>query len=211
MSEIWEQYLNRKPDPKTVLTREMLRKELGDERKNILIYMVLGLIPVVTVFGFLIYLAINDILLHFLIGLANINPGIFLHFLLLVVLCGGCAVICVKLVKHMIRLHRVRDKGVKIVKAKVTNMRTVFIDDVRRRRSGPRHLFYVTFPIYGEVCLQNYDYESTGKPIYAGDLYFSTNVGDEYYLLVFESNGEVIKVFPAELFELSEEVQAWLQ
>ena len=69
----------------------------------------------------------------------------------------------------------------------------------------------MTFPVYGEVCLQDYDYESTGNPMHAGDLYFSTNVGDEYYLLVFERNGDVIKVFPEKHFELSDEVKAWLK
>ena len=210
MSEVWEQYLNKKPDPKIVLTRDMLRKELGDERKGMLLSVILLLIPVTVILGVLAFIAIKTNLPLFAVGIAFINPITFLRMVICVVLCGCYVVLCVELVKYMIRLYRVRDKGMKIVKATVSNMRIHHVDDAGRRY-GPPSLFYLTFPVYGEVCLQDYDYESTGNPMHAGDLYFSTNVGDEYYLLVFERNGDVIKVFPEKHFELSDEVKAWLK
>ena len=205
MGEIWEQYVNK--TEKEVLTSEKLRHELGDERKSV----VAGVIIAVVILFFTIgLLAILGLWMNIPLLLTGLFKGVKASYqtLQLFVLIICYLAICCYGIRYFIRLYKAKDSGMKLVSARVCGMRSA--DVYRRHAIGTyedRNItyYYLTFKVYGEVCLQGYDYEFTDHPMAAGDVYFSTSVGDEFYLVSFKNNGDVIKAFPAKYFELSDE------
>ena len=205
MDDILERFSGR--SQKELLTSQVLRRELGDERRSMLLSVLSILVPVALIFGFLLVLG-----MWFNIPVLVIQ-GLFLdielsyNILHLIIIAIILLSSCVAIIRYVLRLHKARDVGMKISVAKVSSMRH---ETVGRGRYAVE-AYYLIFPVYGEVCLQGFDYEFTDHPMVGSDLYYSTSGGDEFYLISFKNNGDVIKVFPAKYFELSEELKEWLR
>lgn len=207
MSEAWEQYLN-KPAPKTVLTREILREELGEDRKGVFLAALICAAPGLFLIVFILIFSIWVDIPTFLFESVFLNFRSAVRTVLAFVGAIGYIAISVKLVKYGIKLYKAQKNGIKIVSAMVSGMRE---DRCEGALGGSCQLWYLTFPCHGEICLQSFDYTYTDHPMADMDVYFSTSIGDEFYLMILKKDGHVAKVFPAKYFELSDEVKAWLK
>lgn len=206
MNDIWERYTNQ--TPKEILTVETFHMEVSVDRKGKFNVALLGVLLLVLLIVCIMVFGVGEdvppIFATSLLGELWASARTLLVMLIAIALVAAG----IKLGENYSKRYNTREVGFKIVSAKVSGM---YEDVYAIGRSGvlEERDYYLIFSVYGKFKLMRQDYTHTSQPMADMDVYYSTSVGDEFYLVVTNKGNRIAKVFPKKYFELSDELSNW--